>query len=386
MQLFDALPLGDIRVTADGYLVADVKAARVGIQLYSGKEAGRPEMATVRVYRPEAEVFKDEAMASFTTVPVTLDHPPVMVSSKNWRKYAVGFTSESVARDGGFIRVPLAVKDAAAIEAINAGKRELSCGYTCDLEFQSGKTSDGEEYDAIQTNIRGNHLAIVRAGRAGSECRIGDEAHNHHGEHQMTLKTVTVDGIPVEVTDQGATVIATLQKRIDDAKTSTATLVADHATAVAKLNTDHAAVVAAKDKELGTKDAEIEKLKANQMDDAKLDTLVAQRAEVVGKSRTIVDGVDIAGKSVVDIRRATVAKKNGEAKVKDKSDDYVEALFDAMADDAKKSGRDIVRDTIRSGVVSSASAHEVKDAAYSAMVDGYTNAWKTGGLTQKGAN
>ena len=60
MQLFERIQLGDRstrRRTSDGYLVAMGKAARTGIQIYSGSEVGRPDLAQVRVYRPADEVF-----------------------------------------------------------------------------------------------------------------------------------------------------------------------------------------------------------------------------------------------------------------------------------------------------------------------------------------
>ncbi len=75
----------------------------------------------------------------------------------------MGMTGDQVSRDGGFIRVPMILVDQWAIAAVRGGKRELSCGYSCDLRFEAGATPQGEVYDAIQSNIRGNHLAIVAA-------------------------------------------------------------------------------------------------------------------------------------------------------------------------------------------------------------------------------
>src|SRR5690606_37114050 len=112
----------------------------------------------------------------FAHRPVTNDHPDEPVTADNWKQFAVGQTADEIARDGQFIRVPLMVADAAAIKAIEDGKRELSAGYTCDLAFEAGQTASGEAYDAIQKNIRANHVAIVQRGRAGSEVRIGDGA------------------------------------------------------------------------------------------------------------------------------------------------------------------------------------------------------------------
>ncbi|MBI5111853.1 MAG: DUF2213 domain-containing protein [Rhodovulum sp.] len=363
MHLTDRVSLGDVRITGDGYLVTDARIARTGIQIYAGREVGRPDLDRVRVYRPEAEVFASDALASFAHRPVTLDHPDEAVTARNWRRHSVGITGDEVARDGTFVRVPMVLMDAAAIAAVQGGKRELSCGYSCDLKFDAGKTPEGEAYDAVQTSIRANHLAIVAAGRAGPDCRIGDGADEEQG---MTLQKVTVDGITVEMSDTAAQVVSKVQKQLTDATA-----------ALAKASTDHAAVIAAKDKELGTRDAEIAKLKAEQLDAAKLDKLVADRADVLARAKAVVADVDTTGKSIPEIRRAVVGKKLGDVAVKDKSDDYVEALFDGLAKTARPA--DPVRDALRSGP---APAPQSTDAAYSTMVAGLQDAWKG---QQKGA-
>ena len=40
----DAVPLGKFKMTADGYLTAVPRVARVGIQTYKGIELGRPDL------------------------------------------------------------------------------------------------------------------------------------------------------------------------------------------------------------------------------------------------------------------------------------------------------------------------------------------------------
>jgi hypothetical protein len=174
MQINDAITLDGLRRTSDGYLVATAKVARTGIQIYTGSEVGRPNLAQVRVFRPEAEVFSKDTLASFAHRPVTLDHPSSMVTADNWQSLAKGWTDGEIARDGEFIRVSMLVADRATIQAIEGGKRELSMGYTTDLKWEAGRTAAGEPYDAIQTTIRANHLAVVTAARGGSQLRLGD--------------------------------------------------------------------------------------------------------------------------------------------------------------------------------------------------------------------
>lgn len=377
-SLFDRIKFGDKRTTKDGYLVTEARVARTGIQVYRGFEMGKPELDLVRVYRPPEEVFKDEAMASFTSIPMTLDHPDESVSAKNWKKYAVGFTGEQVANDGGYLRVPLALKDAGAIAAVEGGKAELSCGYDCDIEWTKGTAKDGE-YDAIQRNIRGNHLAIVSAGRAGRECRIGDAAlvdirkalmDSKLDGNTMTLRTVVFDGISIETTDQGAQAIEKLQGQVQARDTEIAGLKASHKTALD-----------AKDAELGTKDGEIETLKKTQLDESKIDALAEAKAVVLDAARKIAPESDFKGKSLTDIRKIAVSQVFGDAKIAGKSDAYVEALFDHLVDTVV--GDDPIIEVVKGGTKDKKAMSS--EEAWKANIQSMQDAWMPDYM-KKGAN
>jgi hypothetical protein len=144
-------------------------------------------------------VFDTKALRSVTHLPLTLEHPSSPVTPANWRDHATGETGDEVLRDGGTIRVPLMLRDAKAIAAFKDGsKRQLSVGYSCDLRWQdgvvpAGEPNAGEAYDAIQENIRANHLAQCAAARGGPILTIGDNK-----ENAMNLKTVMVDSIACE--------------------------------------------------------------------------------------------------------------------------------------------------------------------------------------------
>lgn len=176
MLFQDRSPITGTHRTSDGYLAAECRIARTGLQLYTGTELGRPDMPMVSVYRDQDAVFAADALASAAHKPITLDHPAGAVTADRWKELAVGWTGGEVVRDGEFLRVPMMVADAAAIRAIEGGTRELSCGYTASISWTPGLTADGEKYDARQEGIRLNHVAIVPAGRAGSQVRFGDAA------------------------------------------------------------------------------------------------------------------------------------------------------------------------------------------------------------------
>lgn len=345
MQFYDTVVLDGVRKTRDGYLVASAKTARTGIQTYTAGELGLSDRAptdVIRVYRSPEEVFSKDALASMAHRPVTVDHPSEMVDASNWKKHSVGMTGDEVARDGEFVRIPLTLMDQAAIVAWEGGRKELSWGYTCDLDFTDGVTPQGEAYDAIQRGIRANHLATCRNARGGSELRFGDDNPNHGGQ-DMALKTIIVDGLPVETTDAGEAAVNKLRGMLDIA-----------GKALTDANTAHAAAIAAKDAELGTKDATIADLQKQVVTGAALDALVADRAAVTAKAKAIAPTLDAAGKTNAEIKRAAVAAKIGDDKVTDKSDDYVGALFDHLAADTGEA--DPVRDAIRDNV------HNVNDA------------------------
>lgn len=319
-----------LKQTADGWVV-DARVARGGnVQTYLGSEVGRQDMDYVRVYRPEDQVFSRDAINSYARKPVTIDHPPGGVNPENWSDLAVGDIDSEVVRDGEYVRVPLLLRDKKAADAVTGGKRELSMGYDAKLEFSDGVTPNGDEYDAVMSDFRMNHVALVSAARGGSELRIGDGAGNwgaspitdaNHEENNMTTRKIVVDGLSVETTDAGAQAIEKLQGQLRDANS-------EHAKALATKDSEHETVVAAKDKELATKDARIEELEAKVVSDEDLDKRVADRAKLVGDAKRLAPDLDTKGLKDADIRKAVLTKKLGDEKVKTMSDAYVDARFD----------------------------------------------------------
>lgn len=312
------------KFTADGYLVTAPKIARVGLQDYLAGELGLKgdPMRVLKVLRPEAEVFSADSMASLAHMPATLNHPTQMVDAKNWRQLVRGMTGGDVARDGDFIRVPLALMDAEAIEQVKSGKVELSVGYTADLDFTPGTLTDGTRYDAVQRNIRGNHLAIVDRARGGKELRVIDSNPTKHNEDKP-MKTIIVDGISITVADDTAesvirkfmgdttATIATLKQQLADAQTKQAAA----ETSVATLTATNATLS--------------QQVKDAAMTPAKMDAAVAARQVVVDAARKVLPAVVVDNKTDAEIRRQVVDAKLGEAS-KGWSDEMVSASFGTL--------------------------------------------------------
>lgn len=364
MNFTDAATLTGTRRTADGFLVTQARAVRTGIQLYTGAEMGMADKAVVRVYRPEDEVRSPASLQSFSHAPVTMGHPAESVTSDNWKTLAIGEVSTAAKWEDDHISLPLILKDAAAIAAVEAGTRELSAGYTCTIDATPGTTPQGEAYDAVQRSIVINHLAVVPKGRAGTT-RIPDAAPwglapivptaDMKGSHMAdTLQTVVLG-------DQAAQVAIADAPKIEAFKTAAAKALTD---ALAQSDTR----LAAKDAELAAKDATIADLKGKVLTDAALDAKVAARAELVGKAKALVADVDTVGKSDADIRKAVVLAKRG-ASMADKSAAYIDAAFDLLTEDA---GDDPVRNALRDS-----KPGDDLTKVYATRDADLQNAWKT---------
>jgi len=207
MDFHDRLTLDRPRRDSAGNLVVSVLAARAGTQDYAGAEVGRPDLARVTVYRAPEEVFARESMRSFAAAPVTIDHPPASITPENWRDYAVGeVASDDIVKDGEAVRVPFLLRDAAAIATVEGGKREISMGYSCELVWGDGTAPDGTAYQARQTGIRINHLAIVDQARGGPALRIGDDG-AVPADPVAPHRTITVDGQTLTVAEDVASVL-----------------------------------------------------------------------------------------------------------------------------------------------------------------------------------
>jgi uncharacterized protein len=367
----DRLKLDDssIRMTADGYLVADIRAARIGIQEYSGVEVGKPNMKVVTVYRPPESVFEADSLRSYAYRPVVVGHPTNdsgMVDASNWRDLARGLTGGDVARDGDYVRVPLVLMDEGAIKTVKNGTREISMGYDAVIEFRDGKTPDGEYYDAVQTQLRMNHLAIVSAARGGSELRIGDEER----ERAMTgvLKSILLDGISIETTDQGIQAISKLQRDLQTVIDAGAKTKADFEKRIADLT----AALSTKDGELAASKKALEDAK---MTPAKLDAAVIARTTLVADARKIAgDDLVIDGKTDAEIRRAAVAKHLGDEGAKAMDDAGIAGAFAFAAKQSAGDGetsRSQPVDSLRyalSGVRPTGDSRATADAAYDKYV------------------
>ena len=158
----------------EGYLIClNVPVARSGTQLYLPEELGLPPGPdAVPVFRPEEEVFSPACMASFEGMPVTDGHPygPEGVTAENIRALQKGHAHNvrrGTGKEADLLLADLIITDPALIaRVLEGGRREISCGYNYELCEERG--------GYVQRQIRGNHVAVVDAGRAGHRVCIKD--------------------------------------------------------------------------------------------------------------------------------------------------------------------------------------------------------------------
>ena len=205
----------------EGYLLClNVPVARTGTQEYLPEEVGLPPgPALIPVYRPEEEVFSPSTMASFEGMPVTNDHPPDGVDVSNIRALQKGH-AHNVRRGSGeesdLLLADLIITDPALITAIlEEGKREISCGYTYELCMENGQY--------IQRKIRGNHVAVVDAGRAGSRVSIKDQ--KPVIERRKSIMKKSLSKVLARMAKDGdiETVAEIIEEMIDPAETESET-------------------------------------------------------------------------------------------------------------------------------------------------------------------
>ena len=148
--------------TPEGYMRVHGTFARTGCQTYR-----RQDGSTQVEYRPEEEVAHRDSILSLGGLPVTLEHPPTLLTPANAREYQRGSTGSEVVYDSGFVKGTVTLTDAAIISAVERGDAvELSLGYRVEIDHTPGVAPDGTRYDAVQRHISANHLAVTRQGRS----------------------------------------------------------------------------------------------------------------------------------------------------------------------------------------------------------------------------
>jgi len=240
VRRFDYGEIGEIKRTPQGFLLVPGFATRTGVFPYIDAQG-----KVRRELRHPDDVFAPESLATLKYAPITIEHPPEMITPENVAKYRKGHTTERVEVNRDLVETDLIIEDADAIQKVeNEGLRELSSGYVADVVEEEGNFN-GTPYDYRQKNIFYNHLAMVKRGRAGPEVRIrmdSDDAvmesneisepnrseygtqtsvMNADAEVPQQTKKVVISGQEVELPAGVADVVQALLDRYDEMKAQT---------------------------------------------------------------------------------------------------------------------------------------------------------------------
>ena len=189
----DSLPLGQTYFTPEGYLKDRPILTSTGIFEYLN-----PDGSVRRELRLPEDVFDPESLASYKGKPIIITHDAGMVTKDNVQKFQIGTILTEGYRSGEDIRAEIVIHNTDAMK--DCGLKELSLGYSLDLDETPG-VWNGQRYDAIQRNIRINHLALVREARAGDQARLNidgrDTENTLKGGKVMkkTPKNARADGV-----------------------------------------------------------------------------------------------------------------------------------------------------------------------------------------------
>lgn len=341
----------------DGTLLLEGYAAREGVLEYRNADG------TIRRELVPAATLAASA-SGLARLPVTLEHPRGDVTPDNVAKLGVGDTDGEVrVEDGGYTRVRMAVRRRDAIDAIGAGKRELSPGYKVRLDESPGVHPEHGRYDAVQVERTYNHLAIVDSARGGRTIAVRADAavattviDNPSGARSPIeatvnprfLRLLALLGLTSRVDSDDAAIDAAsdaLQARKDSAERADTEREAKLATERAAAATALATATARGDTEKARADraeADLATMKAAEA--KRVDAATRLELEAVAGTLGIADAKAHADTKA--LKRAIAGKHLGSEVKADAEDAYIDALVDlarkdgAARSDGRKAGRE----------------------------------------------
>lgn len=348
VQRYDSVPIRDYHFDDQtGFLyVYRVPIAGAMVQKYV-KSDGSEEM---EAKLPE-EILSDATVSSANSKPVTDGHHG-LVTKDNSHDLLKGFTASNGHVEGNMLYNDITITDPNLISQIKSGdKRELSIGFETQMDPTSG-TYNGTKYDAVQRNIRINHVAVVPKGRAGHEVRlIGDSAEaveqvepSEEKGNQMETRVVRADGQNITVAADDVEKIT----KLDADNSAKAKQIADLDAQIKKLQSEKAQLQGDADSSAKKADEAQAKADSLEADNKKLQEEfdkykadgVDKKLELIDKVKSFVgDEYDYHGKSDRDMKiDAVKAIKGDSVDFTDKSDTYVQAAFDMLEKPKQVSG------------------------------------------------
>lgn len=191
------------RTDENGFLhVSRSHISREQVTGYLGEEVpgwealGLDPARLYQVYRPGEELAR--AAPTCNGLPILWRHHHESAGEPRI-EHRIGSMGTDAVYENGYLDNSLIFTVGDAIAAIEDGScRELSLSYFYDPDPTPG-VWNGQPYDIIMRNIRGNHLALVETGRAGPSVAVADAA-----PEEGTMKKKTVNDEDIEQREQDA--------------------------------------------------------------------------------------------------------------------------------------------------------------------------------------
>lgn len=332
-QVIDLKPTSRIK-TPQGFLICkDVTLAKPMVKEYYAGELGIVDgyKATdvIGIYTPSDVLFGQSVIDGFTASDVVMMHPKGnQLNSDNYKDHVIG-TAKNVRADNGYLIADLTIKDKWAIEAIEHDDiKQISLGYAAELDMTAGQTETGQAYHGQWVGMVADHVAVVREGRCGDDCKIGDK---------QTVKTeqgmkVKIGNLEFDVGDNTTLAQAiTAQNAELDALKGSELKVGDQAISLSQVDVVQAIV----SKLVGDNESLKElcdELEVKQTTPEQIEQLVADRVATISNANKIDDKFVTDGKSVEQIKRDIVASKADNVLVKSIIGDNVADAEQVMID------------------------------------------------------
>ena len=166
-------------IDADGRLhVSKTNISKANVCPYFGREIpnwqelGLDADKVYRLYRDPDELAK--GASTFNNLPILNKHIRVTVEEPK-QENVVGSIGSDVSFSAPYLQASLSFWVASAIAGIESEQQcELSPAYYYRADMTPGTAPDGEAFDGVMRDIKGNHLALVEAGRAGPDVYVAD--------------------------------------------------------------------------------------------------------------------------------------------------------------------------------------------------------------------
>lgn len=166
------------RIDENGFMHVDAcPISKATVNPYLGREIPNwqdlglnPERVYYGLRDPE-ELAK--AAPTFNGLPLMQGHHDYTADAPP-KEYQIGSTGTEARFDEPYLLNALSITDKKAIKSVEDGScKQISCSYRYTPDMTAGEYQ-GAKYDFVMRDIRGNHVALVPQGRAGSDVVVSD--------------------------------------------------------------------------------------------------------------------------------------------------------------------------------------------------------------------